>query len=70
MLLNKVRNASHTSVDTTHATKKAIQKALRVPCLGCVWVSVVMMIPANAGPQVAREATGYSHRLPLICAAL
>jgi hypothetical protein len=37
---------------------------------GCVWVSAVMMIPANAGPQGAREVARYSHSMPLVCAAL
>ena len=52
------------SADTTHAARKAIQNALCVPCLGWVWITAEMMIPASAGPQVATNASGANKNWP------
>jgi hypothetical protein len=41
-----------------HATRKAIQNALRGPCLGWVLLIVETIIPANPGPQADTKARG------------
>src|SRR5512147_2098236 len=67
--LMKVLLARNTSADTPQAMKKATQNALRVPCLDCVLHTAEMMIPANAGPQVATKAKGASRKCPLFITA-
>ena len=62
--------SSHTSADTTQAIRKAIKGVLLDPCLGCVLVTAVRLIPASAGPQVATAANGNSKNIPLFSTAL
>ena len=64
--LMKVLLARNTSVQTTHAIRKAIQWLRFVPCLGCVLETAEMMIPDNAGPTKAIMVNGANMYIPLL----
>ena len=52
--------ARQTSTAMIQAMQNAAQNVQRFPCLGCVFVMAVRMIPASAGPQVAAKTNGSS----------
>jgi hypothetical protein len=48
----------NTSVASIHATVKAIQEDLRLPCLGCGSMILVITIPTTAGIYAPKISNG------------
>jgi hypothetical protein len=53
-----------TKAERTKATKNVNQNSLRFPILGSVLETVVIIMPAKAGPHVATETSGKRSSFP------